>query len=65
MKKEYYKDSQNFTAVIKEIENFYRLTVKDYTGTIIWDRMYSSYHGAKIAMGWTSDCWKRVETTHD
>lgn len=59
--KEYYRDIYGCTASIAKTASGYRLRVFAGTRYII-NKVYTTYRGAKIAMGKTGDAgdWRRV-----
>lgn len=55
-----FKDFYGCTASISESSNGYRLRVSNAYGSRIKNQLYTSYRGARSAMGRMSDCWKEV-----
>lgn len=57
--KEYYKDLYGCTASISKTKKGFRLKV--FAGVrYIVNKTYDTYRGAKIALGRTGDCWRKV-----
>lgn len=59
---ELYKDFYgNHAAIFMHDNNYVRLIIRDKNGKLLYEKTYTSYNGAKIAMGRKSDCWVKQE----
>lgn len=58
---ELYRDFYGCHACIRRMKDgSARLTVRTGSGKIIHAKNYSTYRGAKIAMGHLSEAWERI-----
>lgn len=59
---ELYKDFYGcHAAIFKYNDGSVRLTIRDNKGRRLFDKEYTTYKGAKVAMGRKSDCWVRKQ----
>ena len=56
----YFRSLYGSTASIKKHENKFRLRIRDQYGNLYHNKAYTSYRGARIALGRTGDDWKDV-----
>lgn len=60
MKKEYYRDFYGCTAsILTNRDGRAHLTIRLPNGSLFLGKTYSTYRGARIALGKTSDCWTK------
>ena len=57
----YYKDIYGCTASITEDWTTYHLRVSNAYGQRILSKRYTTFRGARIAMGKMSDCWREIK----
>lgn len=55
---EFYRDFYGCTASVKHNDNRAILTVRTSSGGLVKKQEYRTRHGAMIALGRLSDCWK-------
>lgn len=56
--KRYYRDAYGCTASITKRTSDVLLSVRDGHGRLLIRRTYATEHGARIALGRCSDCWR-------
>lgn len=47
-------------TIIRKRNQTYSLTIRMGTGERLFQKTYSTYKGARIAMGKWSDCWEKI-----
>lgn len=58
--KKYFRSLYGSTASIKERNGKFRLRIRDQFGKLYHNKAYTSYRGARIALGRTGDDWEDV-----
>lgn len=54
----YFRDSYGCTASLAKRPDGVLLSVRDGHGRLLIRRTYATEHGARIALGRCSDCWR-------